>query len=131
MKKTGVLNHRLAEVIARMGHTQRLVVADAGLPIPSGIERIDLAVTPGLPAVIDVVRGIASEMQVEAIIVADELRRGNQALAQEFREIFPSADFSSVPHTTFKKLSETAVAVVRTGECTPFANVILVSGVTF
>ena len=131
MKKTGVLNHRLAEVIARMGHTQRLVVADAGLPIPSGIERIDLAVTPGLPAVIDVVRGIASEMQVEAIIVADELRQGNQALAQEFREIFPSADFSSVPHTTFKQLSETAVAVVRTGECTPFANVILVSGVTF
>jgi len=131
MKKSGVLNHRLADVIARIGHTQRLIIADAGLPVPPGVERIDLAVTPGLPGVVDVVRAIAAELQVEAMVVADELMRGNHALANEFRAIFPAADFSSVPHTTFKQLSEDAIAIVRTGECTPYANLMLISGVTF
>jgi D-ribose pyranase len=131
MKKSGVLNHRLADAIARTGHTQRLIIADAGLPVPPGVERIDLAVTPGLPGVVDVVRAIAAELQVEAIVVADELMQGNHELANEFRAIFPSADFSSVPHTTFKQLSQDAIAIVRTGECTPFANLMLISGVTF
>ena len=131
MKKTGILNHRLAEVIARMGHTQRLVIADAGLPVPPDVERIDLAVSAELPAAIDVVRAIASELQVEAMIVADELEEGNPTLATEFRDIFPLADCTSVPHDTFKQLTESAIAIVRTGECTPYANLILVSGVTF
>lgn len=131
MKKTGILNHHLSDVIARMGHTQCLVIADAGLPIPPGVERIDLAVTSGLPSAIAVTRAIASELQVEAVIIAQELRDGNQTLANEFRDIFPSADFSSTPHAAFKQLTESAVAIVRTGECTPYSNVILVSGVTF
>jgi D-ribose pyranase len=131
MKKLGILNHRLSEVVARMGHTQRLVIADAGLPIPPGVERIDLAVSAGLPGIIDVLSAIAAELQVEAMIVADELVERNQALADGLRAIYPSAEFSTVPHAALKQLSETAIAVVRTGECTPYANVILTSGVTF
>ena|SRR5688500_1635291 len=131
MKKSGVLNHRLSDVIARMGHTQRLIVADAGLPIPPGVERIDLAVTPGMPGVVDVLRAIAVELQVEAIVVADELAQRDQTLTDEFRAIFPDADFSTVRHATFKTLSEGAVAIVRTGECTPYANLMMISGVTF
>ena len=131
MKKSGVLNHRLSHVIARMGHTQRLVVADAGLPIPPGVERIDLAVTAGLPGMTDVARAIAAELHVEEIVVAAESVERDQSLADELREIFPSAAFSTVPHATFKVMSEEAVAVVRTGECVPYSNVILISGVTF
>ena len=62
MKKIGLLNHQLADVIARIGHTQRLIVADAGLPIPTGVERIDLAVVPGLPGTEEVLRAIALEL---------------------------------------------------------------------
>jgi D-ribose pyranase len=131
MKKSGVLNHRLSDVIARMGHTQRLVVADAGLPIPPGVERIDLAVTAGLPGMINVARAIAAELHVEEIVIAAESVERDQSLADELREIFPSAAFSTVPHATFKVMSEEAVAIVRTGECVPYSNVILISGVTF
>jgi D-ribose pyranase len=131
MKKSGVLNHRLSDVIARMGHTQRLVVADAGLPIPPGVERIDLAVTAGLPGMINVARAIAAELHVEEIVIAAESVERDQSLADELREIFPSAAFSTVPPATFKVMSEEAVAIVRTGECVPYSNVILISGVTF
>jgi D-ribose pyranase len=131
MKKSGVLNHRLSDVIARMGHTQRLVVADAGLPISPGVERIDLAVTAGLPGMTNVARAIAAELHVEEIVVAAESVERDQSLADELREIFPSAAFSTVPHATFKVMSEEAVAIVRTGECVPYSNVILISGVTF
>ena len=131
MKKTGVLNHRLSAVIAAMGHTDLLVVADAGLPIPDGVERIDLAVSPGLPGVIDVVRAIAGELQVERLIVASELVERNPQLLSSFSSLFPGAPVDDVPHDDFKRRTANAKAVVRTGECTPYANVILVSGVTF
>ena len=131
MKKTGLLNHRLSDVVARMGHTQRLIVADAGLPVPLGVERIDLAIVLGQPLVIDVLRAIASELEVEEIIVADELIARDRSLAKTASDMFGEAPIRSVPHDEFKRLSEGAVAVIRTGECTPFANVMLISGVTY
>mgnify|MGYP001034848221 FL=1 len=131
MKKGGVLNHRLSEVIATMGHTDFLVLADAGLPVPKGVERIDLAVSAGIPALLDVVRAVAGELQVERLIVATELTGRNPALADAIAGLFPGATVDRVPHEDFKALTTKARAVVRTGECTPYANVILVSGVTF
>lgn len=131
MKKTTLMNHQVSSAIARIGHTQRLVVGDAGLPIPFHVERIDLAVSPGIPGVMDVLRAIATEMQVEAIVVADELLARDQSLAAAVAELFPGAPISSVPHVEFKRMSETAIAVVRTAECTPYANIMLISGVTY
>lgn len=131
MKKTGVLNHRLSEVIATMGHTDSLVLADAGLPVPPGVERIDLAVSAGVPALLDVARAVATELQVERLIVASELVSRNPGLPDEIAALFPGATVDRVPHEDFKALTAKARAVVRTGECTPYANVILVSGVTF
>ena len=131
MKKQGVLNHRLADVIAMMGHGDLLVVADAGLPIPAGVERIDLAVASGLPGMLEVTRAVATELQVERLTYASELEEANAQFADEIRAIFPNAASSHLPHTEFKQLTARAKAVVRTGECTPYANVILISGVIF
>lgn len=131
MKKTTLMNHLVSDAIARIGHTQRLIVADAGLPIPPHVQRIDLAVSPGIPGVMDVLKAIATEMQVEAIVVADELLNRDQTLAGAVAELFPGAPVSSVPHDEFKRMSETAIAIVRTAECTPYANVMLISGVTY
>jgi D-ribose pyranase len=126
-----VFNHRLSAVIATMGHGDMLVVADAGLPIPPGVERIDLAVRAGLPGVIEVTEAIAGELQVERIVLAAELESGNGPLSDRFAALFPGVARKAVPHEEFKRLTAGARAVVRTGECTPYANVILVSGVTF
>jgi D-ribose pyranase len=131
VKKTGVLNHRLSAVIATMGHTDSLVVADAGLPIPPNVERIDLAVTPGLPPMLEVARAIATELQVERIVIASELFDGNPNLVAQISSIFPSIQIDKVSHDDFKSRTATAKAIVRTGECTPYANLILISGVTF
>ena len=131
MKKSGILNHHLAGVIAAMGHTDLLVVADAGLPVPPGVPCVDLAVTAGLPPFLDVVRAVAAELQVEALTVADELLARDDGLPAALRALFPAAAVHHLPHDDFKRLTAAARAVVRTGECTPYHNVILTAGVTF
>ncbi len=73
MKKTGLLNQPLSEVIAGMGHFDTLVIADAGLPIPPTTRRIDLAVSAGVPAFLDVLRAVLGEMQVQSAVIAQEM----------------------------------------------------------
>ena len=131
MKKTGVLNHRISEVVAMMGHGDTLAIGDAGLPIPENVERIDLAVVPGLPGLLEVVRAMSTELQVVAIVLADEMMQQNRELAANIYDLFPGSELQTVPHESFKHRLHTARAVIRTGECTPYANVILISGVTF
>lgn len=131
MKKSGVLNAQLSQVLAAMGHTDTLVVADAGLPVPPGVPCVDLAVTAGLPALLDVLRAVAGELQVEGLVVADELLARDSPLPDAFRALFPGAPLAHLPHDEFKHLTAHARAVVRTGETTPYANVVLRSGVTF
>jgi D-ribose pyranase len=131
MKKRGILHAALAEVIAGMGHTDLLVIGDAGLPVPSGVPCIDLAVRCGLPPMLDVTRAIADELQVEEVTVADELLARESGLPDALRELFPGARFQHVPHEELKRLSARAKAVVRTGECTPYHNGVLRAGVVF
>jgi D-ribose pyranase len=131
MKKRGILHAALAEVIAGMGHGDLLVIGDAGLPVPPGVPIIDLAVRCGLPPMLEVTRAIAEELQVEALTVADELLDRDNALPAALRELFPGARFSLVSHDELKRMSARAKAVVRTGECTPYHNVVLTAGVVF
>jgi D-ribose pyranase len=132
MKKTGILNRELSLVIASMGHTDLLVVADAGLPIPIDVPCIDLSVVPGMPPILDVVRAIAGDLQVERVVLAEEAREhGRPGLADAMVGEFPGAAMDWLPHAEFKRLTTSARAVVRTGECSPYANIILQSGVTF
>ena len=129
MKRTALLHAELSHAIATLGHGDMLVIGDVGLPIPNGPRRIDLALTPGIPAVADVLRVVLEEMQVEKAVIATEAveRNGGQVPAWCRPPIQPSA----LPHEDFKRLTQQARVMVRTGECTPYANVILVAGVTF
>lgn len=131
MKKTAVLNSQLSGIIAAMGHTDMLTIADVGLPVPLQIECVDLAVTAGLPRFLDVLKAVAAELEVERLIVAEELWQKNPSLANEIQACFPKASVETITHNAFKKLTHSARAIVRTGETTPYANVILCSGVTF
>ena len=129
----GVLHAELAAVIAGLGHGQRIVIADAGLPIPSGVRRIDLAVRCGVPSFADVLTVVAAELSVERVIIATESDtigggRVRQLLAQA---VNGAVDLDTVPHEELKEMSASAVAVIRTGECTPYLNAVLVAGVSF
>ena len=131
MKRSPLLHAELSHVIASLGHGDMLVIGDAGLPIPDGPRRIDLAVARGVPGITDVLKAVLSEMQVEAIVVADEALQGDaKALPGWYPQTLGIAP-QTVSHEEFKRRSAKARAIVRTGECTPYANIILIAGVKF
>ncbi len=131
MKKTGVLNQNISNVIAGMGHTETLVIGDAGLPIPACVERIDLALKKGVPGFLETVEVVAQELQVEKIIIAVEMCEVSPQFEAGLKRIFPDVPVEKVSHEIFKRLCSNSKAVIRTGEFTPYGNVILVSGVVF
>ncbi len=131
MKKTGTLNPQLSRLIAQMGHTDLLVICDSGLPIPRGAEVVDLSLTRNIPRFIDTVRVILEELEVEKGIIAGEMV-GTEVHGGLLR-ILKGLPLDVVSHEDFKKLTMSGgnIAFVRTGEATPYANVILVGGVDF
>ena len=131
MKKIGIINQPISAVVAGLGHTDRLVIADAGLPIPPGPERIDLALTAGIPTFVETLRVILTEMKVERAIVAAEMLDVSPELYRAIQEVLGQIPVETAPHETFKSQTASARAVVRTGEFTPYANIILVAGVVF
>ncbi|MGW8143300.1 MAG: D-ribose pyranase [Anaerolineales bacterium] len=131
MKKAGTLNQPLSAVIAGLGHMDQLVIGDAGLPIPRETQRIDLALTPGVPSFLETLRVLLEEIQVERAIVAEEMIEVSPDLHGQVQILLREIPLETIPHTEFKKLTNSARAVVRTGEFTPYANIILVSGVVF
>lgn len=130
MKQTGLLHSELSKIIASMGHGDMLVIADNGLPIPPGINLIDLALRPGIVGFEDVLKTITEELVIESYIVATELKETNETLLDRVKQVIDKP-YKMVSHTDLKKISERAVTIIRTGEWTPFANVILVAGVPF
>lgn len=131
MKKTQLLNSELSYIIAKLGHAQSIVIADCGLPIPEDVKRIDLALVRGLPSFEAVLDAVLSEMEVEEYLVAEELSRENFPVAQRIEETMGNIAKTVVSHEEFKKRVGFAQCVIRTGEATPYANIILQSGVTF
>lgn len=132
MKKTGLLNIALSRVIAGLGHGDILVIGDAGLPVPPGVELIDLAVTPGVPDFASVLRAVLEEMQVERHVLAEQmLEVAPPGLEQVMQSQGRLGSRELLPHLAFKDLCRQAKAIVRTGECRPYSNIALVAGVTF
>lgn len=131
MKKTTLLQSDLSYIIATLGHLDRLVIADAGLPIPAETVRIDLALTKGVPGAAQTLRVVLDEMKVERVILAEEVKERNPNFLTGVQELLPGVPIEFVPHAEFKAQTASARAVVRTGEFAPYANVILVSGVVF
>jgi D-ribose pyranase len=123
MKKTGILNKDISEVIASMGHLEILTVCDAGLPIPESVKRI--------PRFLDVITAIEKELFVQQIIITNELKETNPEFDEKIRSIFQNVEITYITHTEFKELSLKSKAIVRTGEFTPYANLMFVSGVVF
>lgn len=131
MKKTTLLQSDLSYIIATLGHLDTLVIADAGLPIPAGTMRIDLALMQGLPGAAQTLKVVLEEMEVERVILAEEVKDRNPGFLADVQELLPGIPVEFVTHSEFKTMTASARAVVRTGEFSPYANVILVSGVVF
>ena len=131
MKKTGLLNQPLSAMIAGLGHTDMVLVTDAGLSIPPNIQRIDLAISAGVPGFLDVTRAMLSEMQISSAIVASELAEHSPLFHAELVTVLDGVLLVEIPHSELLIRSQDARAAVRTGEFTPFANILLISEVIF
>jgi len=139
MKKGVLLNSEISYVISRLGHGDSIVIGDSGLPIPDGCKRIDLAVSRGIPGFFEVLDAVLAEQRVEEVVLAKETKEVSpgifQGIVSRIRQLENNEGYkvklTEVSHEEFKLLNEASKAIIRTGECTPYANILLKSGVVF
>ena len=129
MKKRGILNRELAGIFAKLGHTDQIVIADCGLPIPGGVPCIDLSYKLGEPGFLTILQTVLDDLVVEKAIAAEEVVTGSPDVYKELTGLL--TELEMVSHEQFKQLTAKAKVIIRTGETTPYANVILQSGVVF
>jgi D-ribose pyranase len=132
-RNDATLNAQLSRVISEMGHTDQLVVTDAGLPIPPGVERVDLAVRANLPRFLDVLDTVLEELAVEGALISEEIKQHSPEMLEELTARLSARGVTAtfVPHVDFKAATTGARAAVRSGEFTPYANVLLTAGVVY
>ena len=133
MKKAGILNSDISRVLSYMGHTDCICIGDCGLPIPDEVERIDLALKFGVPGFMETLATVAEDMKIEKIVLAEEIKTQNPKVLAEIEELFAgqNMEVQFVSHVELKALTHDCRAVIRTGETTPYANIILQSGCIF
>jgi D-ribose pyranase len=147
MITTGIINSELLRVMGRMGHGDLLVITDRGFPFPlhNLTKTIDLSVTKGIPAFIDVVKPIVKYFEIEEMIIANETKEVSPDVHKALLDIVGTKKnkgsdirVTYIPHDKFKDLvlhgaerGEPVACFVKTGEFTPYANVILISSVPF
>ena len=131
MKKTTLLNSEISEVISKMGHQDTLAIGDCGLPIPNNTKRIDIALSKNIPGFIETLKCILTELQIEEVVVAKETFAISPHIFNEIKKAVGDIKITFITHEQLKSELTECKAVVRTGEQTPYANVILKSGVVF
>ena len=131
MKKIGILNKEISDVIAGLGHTDQIIICDAGFPIPQEVRRIDLALEKGLPSFLDTLRVISKELCVEKIVVEKETKDISPKRYEEIMQFLPNVKVEVISHVEFKERSKNVKAIIRTGEFTPYSNLILIAGVIY
>ncbi len=131
MKKHGVLHAELSQQIAALGHKDTFMIGDAGMPIPKGVPIIDLAVTKGVPTFRQVMDAVLEEAEVEGYTLAEEIRTENPELQTYIEQKLTGKEENFLPHDELKRRSAQVKFAIRTGEFTPYPNVILRAGVVF
>ncbi|TRW76868.1 D-ribose pyranase [Lactococcus lactis] len=130
MKKEGILNSELAKIADDLGHTDQVCIGDLGLPVPSGVKKIDLALTRGKLSFQEVLDIYLENILVEKVYLAEEIKENNpEQLAILLTKLSADVEIVFVSHETLKLMNHEVKAVVRTGENTPYSNIILQSGV--
>lgn len=131
MKKRGILHAQLSGYIAALGHMDTFMIGDAGMPIPKGVPVVDLALCGGVPTFIQTMDAVLEEAEVEFYTLAEEIVEKNPALLAYIREKLSGVENEMIPHTELKKMSGNVRFAIRTGEFTPYPNIILRAGVAF
>lgn len=129
MRRTGLWHPGLLAHLAGIGHGQTVIVADPGLPVPRNVPIVDLVWAADEPRFLPVLRAVLDELVVESAVVADELT--DPGVVAGLSEHLGGVALSRIPHRDLKQRAAEASVVVRTGETTSYANIVLTAGVPF
>jgi D-ribose pyranase len=128
VKKCGILNPALSQLLARTGHTDYFTICDRGFPVPDGPERIDLALVDDIPTILDVLKAVTDEYQIDRIVITQEMKEISPQRVAELQQIVGDEKLEVSTHINLKRLSQSGKATVRTGDTCPYGNIIVVSG---
>ena len=129
MKEIGIINRGIARVISEQGHQDFLMLCDAGFAIPKDVEVVDVSIRENQPRIIDILNELKKFFSVEKLIIADQTKKNNPGYFKEIISVFnDSPEVEIIDHKELKELSKSVKAIIRTGDFTAYANVILVSG---
>lgn len=130
MKRNGILNAELSGALATLGHTDLLMVVDAGFPIPRSAHRVDLAIAENLPDLRTVLELVSNDLIVEGVVRADDVTTNNPRLDEWITDRFGDAEFTTRTHADMLgELAQQAKVIVRTGAFEPWGNIGLFCGV--
>jgi D-ribose pyranase len=121
-----LLNPEIAALIRRVNHTQILLIADRGFPVPPHLPGVDLSLTVDVPTIPQVLAAISPDLPMDRLIAAEEMESASPARWQGHRS--GPVRFENVPHLELKRLAEYAVGYIRTGDSAPYANLLVVGG---
>ncbi|MBK9138397.1 MAG: transport protein RbsD/FucU [Verrucomicrobia bacterium] len=128
MIKTGLLNPHILSLLARVRHTNTLVIADRGFPSWPQVETVDLSLVDDVPTVLQVLAAIRPNFILGHAFMADEFRAHNTPAVQAaFATALDGVPVTFEPHVEFKRRVPAATGLIRTGDTIQYANVILVS----
>jgi D-ribose pyranase len=126
---SGILNPRILSLLARIRHTNALVIADRGFPFWPQIETVDISLLDNLPTVLQVLVAVRENFHAAQAYMAREFQKNNSAATRaSFAKRLAGIPTKFEPHIQFKKRVPNAIGLIRTGDTTPYANVILISG---
>ena len=129
MKEIGIINRGIAKLISEQGHHDQLMVVDAGFAIPKNIEVIDISLSENNPTVPDVLEELEKFFSVEKMIIASQTKENNPSFFKRITNFWKNdIDIEVIDHSELRNKANDVKAVIRTGDFTAFANVILVSG---
>jgi D-ribose pyranase len=128
VKKGGILHPEICKLLAATGHTDYITICDRGFPVPDGPRRIDLALVDGIPTVLDVLRAVTAEWTLDRVIITQEMTEISPQHVEAIRAIVGEVPLDVRSHLELKHLSRTARGTIRTGDTTPWGNILIVSG---
>jgi len=124
----GILNPQILSLIARVRHTNTLVISDRGFPYWPMIETVDISLVDDVPTVLQVFEALKSNFAIGQIYMAAEFNANNSPeIQQEFSVSRGKIPIAYEPHIEFKLRVPHAIGLIRTGDTIQYANMILVS----
>jgi len=128
MLKGGILNPAINSLLSRVRHTNTLVIADRGFPFWPHIETVDISLVDDIPRVLEVLQAIKANFSIGRVFAAQEFLAVNTPqTASALDDALLGIPITFEPHVELKKRVPHAIGLIRTGDTTQYANLILES----